>query len=172
MNHRIAPTDGAANVLETIAKSPLLHRPKRSSSPFKRKGTGTAITMHGGGLGYGRLDPSGGRMSLSEDGKIVISFGFEECGQGILSVIENLVTDVLGCAPSDLEIQIGDTEAVPVSGSSTASRGTSMVWQALQLMNPSFVGKMIETAAEIIDLPADSIFIGPGGIYPNESGEK
>ncbi|MGG3624789.1 xanthine dehydrogenase subunit D [Bacillus gobiensis] len=169
MNHRIAPTDGAANVLETIAKSQLLHASKKSSSPFKKKGVGTAITMHGGGLGYGRLDPSGGRLSLSEEGKIVISFGFEECGQGILAVIENLVTDELGCSTEDLQIIIGDTEAVPVSGSSTASRGTSMVWQAIQLMKPLFIKQLIEKAAELTNLPAESLLIGPGGLYQKKS---
>ncbi|ALC82270.1 xanthine dehydrogenase subunit D [Bacillus gobiensis] len=169
MNHRIAPTDGAANVLETIAKSPLLHVSKKSSSPFKKKGVGAAITMHGGGLGYGRLDPSGGRLSLSEEGKIVISFGFEECGQGILAVIENLVTDELGCSTEDLQIIIGDTEAVPVSGSSTASRGTSMVWQAIQLMKPLFIKQLIEKAAELTNLPAESLLIGPGGLYQKKS---
>lgn len=172
MNHRIAPTDGAANVLETITKSPLLHQSESSASPLKKKGVGAAITMHGGGLGYGRLDPSGGRLSLSEEGKIVISFGFEEFGQGILAVIENLVTDELGCSPEDLQIVIGDTDAVPVSGSSTASRGTSMVWQALQLMKPSFSKQMVEKAAEITGLPAASLNIGPGGLYQKGSSEQ
>lgn len=172
MNHRIAPTDGAANVLEAIAISPLLDQSKPSSSPYKKKGVGAAITMHGGGLGYGRLDPSGGRLSLSDEGKMVISFGFEEFGQGILAVIENLVTDELGCSPEDLQIMIGDTAKVPISGSSTASRGTSMVWQALQLMKPLFIKRMVEKTAEITDLPADSLVIGPGGIYQKESAEQ
>ncbi len=35
-------------------------------------------TIHGGGLGVGRLDPAGGSLALSSDGKLEAAFGFEE----------------------------------------------------------------------------------------------
>ncbi|GAA3328179.1 hypothetical protein GCM10020331_071100 [Ectobacillus funiculus] len=41
---------------------------------WKKTGTGISITMHGGGLGYGRLDPAGGRLSFGADGKIEAAF--------------------------------------------------------------------------------------------------
>lgn len=72
--------------------------------------------MHGGGLGYGRMDAAGGRLFLSSEGKITASFGFEECGQGILAAIEQIVMEELGCAAEDISIVIGDTAKVPKSG--------------------------------------------------------
>ena len=54
--------------------------------------------MHGGGLGFGRLDPAGGKISLNKAGKIEIAFGFEEFGQGLLAVIETLTTKAIGCS--------------------------------------------------------------------------
>lgn len=98
--------------------------------------------MHGGGLGYGRMDAAGGRLSLSSEGKITASFGFEECGQGILAAIEHIVMEELGCAAEDISIVIGDTAKVPKSGSSTASRGTSMVWHAIQRLKKPFLAQL------------------------------
>lgn len=165
VGQRIAPTDGAAHVLAGIEKLVGEGSKHKYDAKWKRRGTGIAIAMHGGGLGFGRLDSAGGRLSLSKDGKIEISFGFEECGQGLLAVIENLVVEELGCSTEDVEIVIGDTALVPASGSSTASRGTSMVWQALQRMKQPFKKKLIERAAKLLDYEEEDLTLGPSGVW-------
>ncbi|RKJ08316.1 xanthine dehydrogenase subunit D, partial [Butyricicoccus sp. 1XD8-22] len=143
-----------------------------NASKWKRTGTGIAIAMHGGGLGFGRLDSSGGRLLINDEGKIEISFGFEECGQGLLSVIENLVTQEIGCSPQDIKIVIGDTEVVPSSGSSTASRGTSMVWQSLQKMKGPFKKKICTQVSKLTGLPEEELYLGVNGVWHqgNDSG--
>ncbi|MEC1620364.1 xanthine dehydrogenase subunit D [Bacillus mojavensis] len=163
LEQRIAPTDGAAQVLNVISASPILKR-KHQTSRYKRRGVGAAITMHGGGLGYGRMDAAGGRLSLSSDGKITASFGFEECGQGILTAIEHIVTEELGCAAEDISIIIGDTAKVPRSGSSTASRGTSMVWHAIQRLKKPFLAQLKKRAAEWSGCSAENLTLGSAGL--------
>ncbi|OES46457.1 xanthine dehydrogenase subunit D [Domibacillus iocasae] len=168
LGQRIAETNGASDVLQSAAavyaeKKRLLS----NQDPWKRIGTGMAITMHGGGLGFGRLDPAGGRLSLKEDGEIEISFGFEEAGQGILGVIEAITTEQLGCAKEDISIVIGDTSLVPSSGSTTASRGTSMVWHSLQRLKKPFLQKLLARAAGIMGMKEEQLSIGPGGIWQN-----
>ncbi|MDL4841011.1 xanthine dehydrogenase subunit D [Aquibacillus rhizosphaerae] len=169
LGHRIAPTNGAYEVLEAINKKLTIKTNQLKDSPpndkWKVRGIGTAITMHGGGLGYGRLDPAGGRISLSEKGKIEIAFGFEEAGQGILGVIETIVTEELGCAPEDLSIVIGDTALVPSSGSTTASRGTSMVWHALQRMKGAFEQQILNKASAITSVSVSQMQLGRGGVF-------
>ncbi|MEC2184264.1 xanthine dehydrogenase subunit D [Bacillus spizizenii] len=168
LEHRIAPTDGAAQVLNAISESPILTR-KHQNSGYIRRGTGAAITMHGGGLGYGRMDAAGGRLSLSSDGKIMASFGFEECGQGILAAIEHIVTEELGCAAEDISIVIGDTAIVPKSGSSTASRGTSMVWHAIQRLKKPFLSQLKKRAAEWSGCSAENLILGAEGLRDQNS---
>ncbi|MEC1667362.1 xanthine dehydrogenase subunit D [Bacillus mojavensis] len=163
LEHRIAPTDGAAQVLNVISASPILKR-KHQTSRYKRRGVGAAITMHGGGLGYGRMDAAGGRLSLSSGGNITASFGFEECGQGILAAIEHIVTEELGCAAEDISIIIGDTAKVPKSGSSTASRGTSMVWHAIQRLKKPFLAQLKKRAAEWSGCSAENLTLVSTGL--------
>lgn len=169
LGQRIAPTNGAIEVLETIQKSISENNAKKASyQAINRTGTGIAIAMHGGGLGFGRLDPAGGCLSLSTDGKIEILFGFEEFGQGIESVIENLLTEELNCSPEDIRIIIGDTARVPSSGSSTASRGTNMIWQAIQRMKGSFKQQLLKKASHMLNIPIKKLYLGPGGIWSQD----
>ncbi|RTQ88856.1 xanthine dehydrogenase subunit D [Lysinibacillus telephonicus] len=165
LGQRIAPTDGAAQVLNGIQKLYEKTNKQYSNSQWKRYGTGIAIAMHGGGLGFGRLDSAGGRLSLNKEGQIEISFGFEECGQGLLSVIENLVVEEIGCSKEDVKIVIGDTAVVPSSGSITASRGTSVVWQSLQKLKDPFKQKILHHAGKMLHLPEQSLYLGPGGVW-------
>ncbi|WP_117168223.1 xanthine dehydrogenase subunit D [Paraliobacillus sediminis] len=167
MGHRIVENNGMDDTLQLIKKH--IENKKAveylSTDKWKVRGMGTALAMHGGGLGYGRLDPAGGRMRLNKEGKIEIAFGFEEAGQGILSVIETIVTEELGCNVADLKIVIGDTNLVPSSGSTTASRGTSMVWTAIRKMKPAFQEKILRLASEIKGVDGENLRLGPGGVF-------
>ena len=169
LGQRIAPTNGALEVLESAAR---VYQMKKQiplqEDMWKRSGVGIAVTMHGGGLGFGRMDPAGGRLSLKPNGKIEISFGFEEAGQGILAVIETITTEELGCAKEDIFIVIGDTALVPSSGSTTASRGTSMVWHSLQRLKKPFVDQLLERAVRKTGEKKEKLSLGPGGIWKND----
>ncbi|MCM3726166.1 xanthine dehydrogenase subunit D [Neobacillus cucumis] len=168
LGQKIAPTNGASDVLQAIERS---HAEKSKRwkqeelDKWKVRGTGIALTMHGGGLGIDRNDPAGGRLSFTKAGKIEAAFGFEECGQGLLAVIETLLIEEFECTEKDIKIVIGDTALVPVSGSSTASRSTSMVWQALMRMKDSFRKQVLELAQMITGIFADQLRMGPRGIW-------
>jgi xanthine dehydrogenase D subunit len=166
VGQQIAPTNGAALVLEAVSEL-ATQTPKSDANedPWIVKGSGISIAMHGGGLGFGRLDHAGGRLTLTAEGKIEISFGFEECGQGLVAVIENLTVSEIGCSPDDISIVIGDTNRVPVSGSSTASRGTSMVWQSLQRLKKPFKQTILELVAKQKNVPQAMLSLGPGGVW-------
>ncbi|MBY0095752.1 xanthine dehydrogenase subunit D [Mesobacillus maritimus] len=173
VGQEIAPTNGDELVLKEIAHSPLLKTEKaHKQDSWKKVGTGVALTMHGGGLGFGRLDPAGGKIALNQDGKIQIMFGFEEVGQGLLAVIETLTTKAIGCSTADLEIVIGDTDKAPHSGSSTASRGTSMVWHSLERLKGPFIEKLVTQASAISDYPKEQLVLGENGVWLCENSEE
>ncbi|MED4225222.1 xanthine dehydrogenase subunit D [Neobacillus cucumis] len=168
LGQKIAPTNGALDVLqaiERVSKEKAKDWKKGTPDKWKVRGTGMALTMHGGGLGIDRIDPSGGRLSFTKEGKIEAAFGFEECGQGLLAVIETLLIEEFECTETDIKIVIGDTTLVPVSGSSTASRSTSMVWHALQRMKDSFRKQILELAQLITGISSDLLRMGPGGLW-------
>jgi CO/xanthine dehydrogenase Mo-binding subunit len=172
----IAPTDGADQVWSAIAESPLWREKLEAANPagvepWLKTGIGAALVMHGAGLGVGIPDVAGGRLELASDGKIEAVFGYEEFGQGLLATLELMLIEQFGFAADDIRILIGDTDIIPDSGSSTASRATSMMWKSLQNMRQPFVSRMLEEAGRILHMPPGGLTLGYGGIYAC-NGEK
>lgn len=164
----IAQTDGAMQVWEALENSPLMAERKRGPArdphdPWSVTGIGAAIAMHGAGLGYGIPDPAGGKLRLAPDGRIEAVFGYEEFGQGLIATMEQMLVEQYGFAAEDLRIIIGDTDVVPDSGSSTASRATSMMWMALKRLHPDFTAKLAEAAAAAGGV--EGLVPGAGGMY-------
>ncbi|MBW5448533.1 xanthine dehydrogenase subunit D [Cohnella sp. CFH 77786] len=168
----IAPTEGAAQVWQALAESPLwrersqgVPEDDREREHWIKTGIGAAYIMHGAGLGVGIPDPAGGRLVLAEDGKIEAVFGYEEFGQGLIATLELMMMETFGFEAEDVRIVIGDTDVVPDSGSSTASRATSMLWKSVQNMKGPFTESLLSAAADLTGNPADQLRLGPGGVY-------
>ncbi|WP_440109124.1 molybdopterin cofactor-binding domain-containing protein [Paenibacillus sp. QZ-Y1] len=170
LNQRILVTDGLSQVWEAMDRSELWQKHQHppaypSLLPWIKRGVGAAIAMHGAGLGYGIPDPAGGRLSLNPEGKIEVAFSYEEFGQGLIATLEIMLCDLFQCSTSDLSIIIGDTDRVPHSGSSTASRSTTMAWMALQRLQTPFRSRLLEVASVLSSIPADELVTGPGGVW-------
>lgn len=170
LNQRILPTDGLYQVWEALDRSELWQKhlhPQVDASlpPWIKRGVGAAIAMHGAGLGYGIPDPAGGRLSLNAEGKIEVAFSYEEFGQGLVATLEIMLCDLFQCHPSDLSIVIGDTDRVPHSGSSTASRSTTMAWMALQRLQHPFRAKLLKVASQFSGISAEQLMTGREGIW-------
>lgn len=200
MGQKIVQTEGANQVWSKVKESPLWAKRGKleregegekqrdqaerlqgverddkdeGQAPWIRRGVGAAMVMHGAGLGLGIPDHSGGRIELTPEGKIQASFGFEEFGQGLYAALTLMLQDFFGCAAEDIRIVIGDTDRVPSSGSSTASRATTMMWRALQRLKPPFVQALLQQASALAGLAAEELATGAGGIHRkgDESGK-
>lgn len=171
LGQRIVPTEGPAQAWEAIKQSELWgeRNRKQDDLPWIKKGIGLALAMHGSGLGYGIPDHAGGVIRLNQDGKIEVAFGHEEFGQGLLSTLEILLIDHFQCRSEDIHIIIGDTDLVPKSGSSTASRTTNMVWQALNRLKEPFVTLLFNKVSEMTGYSKESLTTGEGGIWSTEA---
>ncbi|MFC0211942.1 xanthine dehydrogenase subunit D [Paenibacillus chartarius] len=169
----IAVNDNAQKVWRTLRDSRLWQERAQGCGagkfPWLKTGIGAAFVTHGAGLGYGIPDPAGGRLTLAKDGKIEAAFGYEECGQGLLASLEQMLIEQFGLASGDIRMLIGDTDAVPDSGSTTASRATSMMWRSLQLLKEPFTAKMLQAAERATGIPAVKLRLGPGGIWEREA---
>ncbi|MFA9560253.1 xanthine dehydrogenase subunit D [Evansella sp. AB-rgal1] len=172
LGQRVVPTNGALEVWDAIRKSSVFYKNKEEHQPpWIRKGIGLSMAMHGSGLGYGIPDPAGGQLRLNENGKIEVAFGHEEFGQGLIGTLEILLQDHFQCEKDDLEIIIGDTDKVPPSGSSTASRTTNMVWQALNRLKPPFLQAIFKRVTQMTGVAEKNLQTGPGGIWTKSEKE-
>jgi CO/xanthine dehydrogenase Mo-binding subunit len=102
--------------------------PLRSASDRAASGIGVALAWHGAGFtGSGEVKlASVASLELAADGRVRILTGSTEMGQGTKTIFPQLVAEELGLAMDEVEIAPQDTEIVPDSGPTVASR-TAMV---------------------------------------------
>jgi selenium-dependent xanthine dehydrogenase len=92
-------------------------------------GAGIACSFKNSGKGVGVHDV--GRMKLKvEDGVVVICTSAACMGQGIATVVLQIVGETAGLAKSSLRVHEPDTMVTPDSGTSTASRQTLITGEA------------------------------------------
>lgn len=127
-------------------------------------GTGMAMNYQGNGLGSVVPDPAGGRLALTKDGFIEGAYGLDEMGQGLLPLIQATISAELGCARNDVKPLVGDTRLAPESGSTTASRGTYVVWASAKKAAPEFSARVRAAAGEILGRDPETLAFAPGGL--------
>lgn len=87
-----------------------------------RRGTGIAMAVKGVGLGSGRGDAARARLIVSLDGRVRIWAGPNHTGQAIDVAYRQIAADTLGIAPERIDVVVGDSQLVPESGATAASR--------------------------------------------------
>ena len=97
-------------------------------------GYGFSTIFYGVGLGAGGkvLARTGARVMLHADGSVIFSVGTTEMGQGMTTVLSQIVADELGVPFEWVEMTPTDTSRVPDSGPTVASRSTTMSGNALR----------------------------------------
>jgi CO/xanthine dehydrogenase Mo-binding subunit len=117
------------------AKKKLFH--KENETTQRKKGIGIATFLHGAGFtGSGeRYLASVVGVEGCADGRVRVMVSSTEFGQGTKTVLCQIAAESLGLPYEDVEIAQADTDEVPNSGPTVASR-TVMV-----------VGKLVQSAA-------------------------
>lgn len=165
LGQKIAPTEHLSAMLDSAAASPLWSMPQGLSQDGQSwLGTGMALCYQGNGLGTLPEDEGEIELALATDGKIEARYGLDEMGQGLIPAVASAVSSALGVAREDVRVVFGDTRATPDSGSTTASRGTYIVWKGAQLTAPGFRQALLQVAATKLQRTPDQLTLVPGGV--------
>ncbi len=105
-----------------------------AKSSRMRRGIGLACTFYGVGLGAGGsyLARTGAFVQMLQDGSVQYAVGTTEIGQGMETVLGQIVAEELGVNFDQVTILPTDTSRIPDSGPTVASRATTMSGQALR----------------------------------------
>jgi CO/xanthine dehydrogenase Mo-binding subunit len=113
------------------------------------KGIGVSTTFFGLGLGSGgkKASRTSAYVQLEQDGGAVFSVGTIDMGQGMITVLSQIISQELGIEYDDIIMTPTDTSRIPDSGPTVASRTTMFSGRAIQDACKKLQGLMFETVA-------------------------
>ncbi len=105
---------------------------KALSSGTRRRGVGVACGFKNVGYSFGFPDKCSAIVEIYRD-HVVVKTGASDVGQGIETVAAQVASEVLAVPLSEVQVIWNDTALAPSAGSSSASRQTYMVGNAVRL---------------------------------------
>lgn len=175
---RTGDTTGTGQVLpwsvglfETIARAQEMSgwKEKRPQYPLtvgtKKTGIGCSTFLYGVGLGAAgrKIDKAEAYVQVKPDGSVFFAVGTTDMGQGMQTVLTQIVAEGLGGIPATkVQMLPVDTTRVEDSGPTVASRATFISGNALLDACSKIVRKMKNAASELLLCPASSLKLDKG----------
>jgi CO/xanthine dehydrogenase Mo-binding subunit len=160
---------GATETLDTalafVHEHPVA-RPAATATHLKY-GRGISTIYYGVGLGVGGeyLARTGATVQVNHDGSVVFAVGTTEMGQGMKTVLAQIVAEALGVPFARVEMLPTDTTRVPDSGPTVASRATTMSGNALLHAAGQLRERMGAVAAELLRRTLPQISLHNGQVF-------
>ena len=130
----------------------------------KLRGTGIAAVNYPTGMNLGG-DPSQALIHATTSGSFVVTLAATDLGQGLRTVIGQIVAEALGISYEEVVIDTADTDTGPHDMGTFASRATHRVGNAVVAAATEARKALLEVAAEEFEAAVDEIeFDGHGNL--------
>ena len=128
-----------------------------------RRGAGMSIFIYRGGPG-GR---SSARVSLKPDGRVGLTAGLMDVGEGSATVMAQIVAETLNVAYEDVDVIFGDTAQTPEAPITAGSTATFSTGLAAQKAATELRAKILDTAARL-GADADALELRGGRVLSKD----
>ena len=155
---------------EAIHWSELREKYRNQTGPVRR-GVGMAVFSYKTGVYPISLETSSARMVLNQDGTVQLHLGATEIGQGGDTVFSQMAAETIGIPTEDVHIvSFQDTDTAPFDTGAYASRQTYVTGKAIQKTGRIFRARVLEYAAEVLQLDQAALDIRGRDVVEKTSG--
>ncbi|MGH7032658.1 MAG: xanthine dehydrogenase family protein molybdopterin-binding subunit, partial [Stellaceae bacterium] len=112
--------------------------------------------------GTGRGPFESASLSIGPSGKVVVTTGATAQGQGVKTMLAQLVEDALGVRAEDVTVIAGDTAASPLGQGAFASRQAVTAGNAIYLAAQEVRAKALRAAAEMLEAAPEDLEVKDG----------
>lgn len=132
------------------------------------RGIGVCATYYGVGLGAkGKyLDRAEASVMVRQDGSVSVNIGNTEMGQGALTIISQIVAEMINCPLRNVYVENVDTSKISDSGPTVASRTTLMSGNAVIEALRDIRKNIVMTACDM--LGSKKIYMDGGVFYSKD----
>lgn len=136
---------------------------ERAQNKRIRHGIGLSIVMHGGGFTGSGEDNMGTTVRVDfRDGHFRVLASSVEMGQGSATILPMIAAEALGVGMNEVTAPPADTDKVPNSGPTVASRTTMFVGAATHDACKNLIGKLTEYLADENACPTSEVVFEDG----------
>jgi CO/xanthine dehydrogenase Mo-binding subunit len=122
----------------------------------RRRGVGIGMGWYRSRAGYSS-EGCGANIYVHEDGSVLLYTGITEMGQGAFTVLPQICAEELGVCIEDIRLVQPDTDLVPESGPTVASRSTTLMGNAIILAVRPLKESILEMASKKISVPIERL---------------
>jgi selenium-dependent xanthine dehydrogenase len=138
-------------------------------NPHLVRSWGFAVAYKNTGLGGGAPDISNAEIEMFEDGTFEIRCSSAEMGQGLVSVMQMVVSEEMEVPAEDVRVLVMDTDLTPNGGPTTASRQTYVTGNASRYAAITLRNAISAFVAEKFDVAPDQVQFIDGFVHANGS---
>jgi CO/xanthine dehydrogenase Mo-binding subunit len=128
--------------------------------------------MAGGWYGIARtaaIDRAATWVEIDDGGTVKVATGVTEIGEGILTVLAQIVAEEIGVRPEDVVIADNDTARVPEAAHAGATRQTYMIGNSVAIACREAKGRFVAAVADMWKVEPEQISTGNGYIWAAET---
>ncbi len=118
------------------------------------------------------MDAAGAIVSVQTDGSVIVSSGITDMGQGAQTQMSQIAAEVLGVSMDRIRFLNTDTNRVPDSGPTVASRGTIMGGSAAKKAAEIVRATLLGVGAEMLKVASDECDLADNHLVEKRSGKR
>lgn len=134
---------------------------EQARSAGRRVGLGVSVFLEKSGLGPNDTAD----VEVTGAGRVRVSSGGTSLGQGIETVLAQIVADELGVDIDAVDVVNGDTQLQPFGTGSWASRSTVVAGNAVRGAGRLVATRVRELAAQMLEVAPADVEISGGGVH-------
>lgn len=135
----------------------------------RAKKQGAAIGLGLGATNAGATPVSVAMVRLQSDGTVHILAGSTEMGQGVRTVLSQIVAEELALPLESIRISGADTMVTPYDSSTGSSRSTTLMGLAVQRASRDLRKQLLEIGARVFGVRPGQILVEGGGLICGET---
>jgi len=120
--------------------------------------------------GLGPLE--GASVSIKRNGRVALAVGSPPQGQGHETTLAQVCADELGISVEAVDVTLGDTERLSYGTGTFASRTAVVGGNAVRLASRAVKERAIQTAAKILNTPAEELAVSEGKVFRRQMHDK
>ncbi len=139
----------------------------------KRRGVGMACLLHvGGGAKIYKSDGCGTLIKMDDQGYVDVFSGSMDIGQGLDTVLRQIVAETLGIGTDRVNVIVGDTDVCPWDVGVHASRSTFIAGNAALGAARMIRDQILAFAEKLTEAPREILELRDGQVVCNEYPSK